>query len=134
MKPLAIWLAGFGLLFGLYGGISHTVRSNDPEQILVVVDSSFPMTEVWDQVASELDRIDDRRYAEFALATEKRPIHSWAAKLTLGAIDPFAPCGFDEVAAYPAVAEADEVVLITAEASCDRSGLPAGWTVIELAP
>jgi hypothetical protein len=134
MKPLAFWLAGFGILFGSYFGISHAVRSNDPQRVLVVVDSSFPMGGVWDQVASELDRIDDRRYAEFSLATEKRPIHSWANKLTLGAIDPFAPCGFDEVAAYPAVAEADEVLLITTEASCERAGLPADWAVVELAP
>lgn len=134
MKPLAIWLAGFAILFGSYGGISHAMRSNDPHRVLVVVDSSFPMTGVWDQVAAELDRIDDRRYAEFALATEKRPIHSWANKLTLGAIDPFAPCGFDEVAAYPAVAEADEVLLITTDGSCERTGLPSDWTVVELAP
>jgi hypothetical protein len=134
MKPLAIWLAGFALLFGSYGGISHAIRSNDPQRVLVVVDSSFPMTDVWDQVAAELDRIDDRRYAEFSLATEKRSIHSWANKLTLGAIDPFAPCGFDEIVAYPAVTEADEVLLITTEGSCERTALPSDWSVVELEP
>jgi hypothetical protein len=134
MKPLAIWLAGTALMFGLYGGITHAVRSGDPERVMVVVDSSFQMTGVWDEVASELDRIDDARYAEFALATEKSAVHSWTDKLTIGSIVPFAPCGFEEVEAYPLIAEADEVLLITTAGSCPVIGLPAEWTVVELEP
>ncbi len=132
MKPFGIWLGGFLLAFGVYGGVSHGVRQTDPRQVLVVVDSSFPMTEVWDQIPSRLDRLDDARYTEFALATEKRLIHSWQDRLTLGAVDPFAPCHADRVDDLAEIAEADRVVVITTDDSCLDDEAPGGWEITEL--
>lgn len=132
MKAFAFWLAGFVVVFGAVTLIINAVRATD--RVFVVVDSSFPMTEVWDQVRGELDRIDDERFTEFALATEKNPIHTWDPRLQLGGVNPFAPCGFDEIEDYPEVAEADQLILITTDGSCDTNGLTQAWNITLLEP
>ncbi len=132
MKAFGAWLTGFILLFGGYSGATHLVREREPERVFVVVDSSFPMRDVWNQVPDVLDRLDDGRYAEYALATEKAPVHGWQRQLTLGATDAFAPCGFERVPGFPLIAQADRVIVVTAEDSCDTSSLPANWDVMKL--
>ena len=94
------------------GEFGRTPRG-DTGRVFVLVDSSFPMESVWDQVGDELDEIDDQRFSEFALATEKARVHSWSDDLRLGAVTPFAPCGFDDVAGYTEIGEADNLILIT---------------------
>ena len=66
-----------------------------------MVDSSFQMRPVWSDVQLELDRIDDEDYAEFALATEKGPVHSWQPELELVGSSAFAPCTFDGIDQFP---------------------------------
>jgi len=116
VKPLVIWVIGFLVVLGVFAVVVNVVR--DTGRVLVVVDSSFPMESVWNQVPDELDRIDDRRFSEFALGTEKNLVHSWSDMLRLGAVKPFAPCGFDDVMAYTEIGEADDLILITTPASC----------------
>ena len=70
-----------------------------------MVDSSFQMRPVWSDVQLELDRIDDEEHAEFALATEKGPVHSWQPELTLVGVDAFAPCTFDGIGDSPEAIE-----------------------------
>lgn len=132
MKALAYWLAGFVIVFGGLALYINAVRTTD--RVFVVVDSSFPMREVWDQVPQELDQLDDARYTEYALATEKSRVHSWGPKLDLAGIDPFAPCDFDEIESYPEIGEADSLILITTPASCDTSELTENWTITLLQP
>ena len=132
MKALAYWLAGFVIVFGGLALIINAVR--ETERMFVVVDSSFPMTPVWDQVPRELDRLDDQRFTEFALATEKRLIHTWASNLNPAGVDPFAPCGFDEIETYPEIGEADHLVLITTSGSCDTDSLTEEWSITLLEP
>lgn len=132
MKPFAIWLVGFAIVFGVFAFVTNLVR--DTDRVFVVVDSSFPMTEVWNKVPGELDDLDGERFSEFALATEKDLVHSWASALTLSGVTPFAPCSFDQIDGYAEFAEADKVVLITTPSSCDTSSLTGDWTVIELTP
>ncbi|MGB0113972.1 MAG: hypothetical protein WBP59_12175 [Ilumatobacteraceae bacterium] len=132
MKPLAIWLAIVVIVFGGYALITTALR--ETKQVLVVVDSSFQMRPVWSDAQLELDRIDDQDHAEFALATEKGPVHSWRADFRLPAGDPFAPCGFEDVIAFPDVAEADELILITTtDNTCDLAEF-TDWNIIELTP
>lgn len=130
MKPLLIWSALVAVVFGGFAVVTTTTRATD--QVFVVVDSSFPMREVWSRVPRELDRIDDRSYAEFALATEKSPVHGYQDELVLGAVEPFAPCTFEEIDAYPDAAAADERILVTTPGSCDTTEL-TGWTIVEVA-
>ena len=129
MKPLAIWVAVVAVLFGGFAIATSVLR--DTTQIFVVVDSSFPMRTVWSQVPDELERIESRDYAEFALATEKDAVHGWKPELTLTGVEPFAPCTFEAIEDYPEVAEADELILITTAGSCDTSAL-VGWDVVAL--
>jgi hypothetical protein len=129
VKPLAIWIAAIAVVFGGFAIVTSLAR--ETTRVFVVVDSSFPMRPVWTQVPDELDRIDGRDHAEFALATEKEPIHGFRSELTLTGADPFAPCSFDDIEQYPEVAEADELILVTTSASCDTSALTE-WKIVLL--
>lgn len=131
MKSLAIWFAGFVVVFGTFAVAYHFVREGSPERVFVVVDSSFTMEAVWREVPGALDELDDERYAEFALATEKEHIHTWESGLSLPDVTPFAPCDFDEILGYQEVAEADDLVLITTAGSCDTTAF-AEWRIITL--
>lgn len=140
MKPLAIWLAIVAVVFGGYALI--TVGTRDTTMVYVFVDSSNPMQPVWRKVGQELDRIDDRDHAEFALAEGQRQrsrlVHSYGPILRLDNVTPFAPCSFADVEAFAEAADADEKILITTAASttspaCDTTTL-SGWKIIELAP
>jgi hypothetical protein len=132
VKPFLIWLAGFVVVFGAVAVITNIVRETD--RVFVVVDSSFPMTDVWSRVPGELDDIDDDSFSEFALATEKNIVHTWTDVLTLSGVTPFAPCNFDEIETYPEFTEADRLVLITTPSSCETATLAGDWMVITLEP
>jgi len=132
VKPLLIWIAVVAVVFGGYALITSAVR--DTAQVFVVVDSSFQMRPVWSDVELELDRIDDEEHAEFALATEKGPVHSWQPELTLVGVDAFAPCDFGGIGDSPDAIEADRRILITTSANtCDTAPF-ADWEIIELEP
>lgn len=131
MKPLAFWVIGLAVALGIFVVVVNVVRETG--RVLVVVDSSFPMAEVWNRVPAELDEIDDQRYSEFALATEKSLVHSWSQELRLGAVTAFAPCDFDEITTYTEVADADELILITTSTSCTTEAF-SDWTIILIDP
>jgi hypothetical protein len=132
VKPLAIWIAVVAVVFGGFALVTNLTR--DTERVFVVVDSSFQMQPVWSDVRRELDRIDDADYSEFALATEKDPVHSWQPELELVGVEPFAPCTFDGIDQSTEAAEADERILITTSANtCDTNAL-VGWQIIQLTP
>ncbi len=116
MKALAIWVVVVSLVFGAAAGIYHVARSRDPQRVFVVVDSSFPMVEDWDEIAEVLDGLDGDRYAEYALATEKNAVHTWADELRLAGVTAYAPRDLSRLLqadAYPEVAEASRLVLVT---------------------
>ena len=131
MKPLAFWVVGLLVVLGGFVVIVNLVR--ETSRVLVVVDSSFPMTQVWDRVPGELDEIDDQRYSEFALATEKSLVHSWSPELRLGPVTPFAPCDFGDIAAYTEIADAEDLILITTSTSCSTEAF-SDWSIILLDP
>jgi hypothetical protein len=131
LKPLAIFLAALLLAFA---GLAVLITvSRDTSRVFVVVDSSFPMQEVWRQVPATLDALDEEGYAEFALATEKDLIHSWQERLRFREGRAYAPCDFSEVSDYAEAAAADELVLITTPGSCATDAF-AGWRIISLQP
>jgi hypothetical protein len=132
VRPFAIWLAAFVVVFGVFAFVTNNVRETD--EVFVLVDSSFGMQDVWTRVAGELDRIDDERYSEFALATEKRIVHDYQERLRIGDVVPFAPCDSDELARYPQIETADRLVMITTEGSCLTEGLVGDWEIITLEP
>jgi len=130
VKPLLIWVTVVAVLFGGLGVLSSSL--NETKRTFVLVDSSFEMTAVWADVRGAVADIGSREDHEFALATEKELVHSWADRLDVGGISPYAPCGFGDVA-YAEIDQADELVLVTTVGSCDRS-LFEGWEIILLEP
>ena len=132
MRPFAIWLAAFVVVFGVFALVTNNVRETD--EVFVLVDSSFEMQDVWTRVAVELDRIDDERFSEFALATEKSVVHDYQERLRIGDVVPFAPCDNEQLGRYPQIETADRLVMITTEGSCLTEGLSGDWEIIELEP
>jgi hypothetical protein len=135
MKPFAIWLTIAVVVFGGYALIASSLR--ETTQVFVFVDSSNPMAPVWIDVQRELDDIDDRDDAEFALAhgqsRQDELVHGWQPELTLRGVEPFAPCSFEAIDSYVEASDADDRILITTSASCDTSAL-VGWDVVLLEP
>lgn len=134
MKALVVWLLVVGAVFGAAMGIYVFVQSSDTERVFVVVDSSFPMTDDWAEVADVLDDLDDQRYAEFALATEKQSVHTWDDELLLAGVNPYAPRDLSRVLApdgYPEQPEADRLVLVTNAPAAELEQLTA-WEIIRV--
>ena len=131
MKALLIYLVGLALVFGLLALLIVVAQSGPSGRVFVVVDSSFPMREVWAQVPEALDEIGSEGYAEYALATEKAHVHTWQEELEFRDGTPFAPCDFSEIESHAEASEADERVLVTSSASCPTDQL-TGWRVVEL--
>jgi len=84
MKAFFSWLAITLAAFGGLGGGYHLALEGNPHRVLVVVDSSFAMKPDWSRIPRVLDRIDNERYAQFALATEKGPVHGYGSRLDAG--------------------------------------------------
>ena len=131
MKPLAFFVVGLAVVFGVFALVVTTLRSTD--RVFVVVDASFPMTSVWDQVPTALDEIEDTSHSEFALATEKRLVHDWQSSLELGATTPFAPCTFAQIENYDQVEQATELILVTTDTSCPTEEF-TDWRIVRLSP
>ena len=135
MKPLAIWLAIVAIVFGGYAATTTLLRQTD--QIFVFVDSSNRMEFLNNEIIAELDRIDDRDDAEFALARGQSRgeelVHSWQTELRWTNTPLFAPCSFEEIDSFPEANAADERILITTLGPCDTTAL-TDWIIVELTP
>ena len=135
MKPFAIWLAIVAVVFGGYAVVSSSLQ--ETSRVFVFGDASNPMGPVWRDVPGELDRLDDRDNAEFALARGQSRgselIHSWQAELRWSIVEPFAPCSFADIETFTEAADADERILVTTSASCDTSAL-VDWEIVLLEP
>lgn len=128
MRALAVWLPLFAVVFGGYAWLTDRELSGDPEQVLVIVDSSFGMEPYWRQVDAELATIDGERYTEYALATEKDSVHGFQDEVgDLGDITPFAPCEAEDALALAEAEQADRVVLVTTGGSCLDTSAPGSW-------
>jgi len=132
MKAFGTWLAvtlvGFA---GLSGGYHHSL-SADPHRVLVVVDSSFDMKADWHRVPALLGRIENQRYAQFALATEKGPVHGYSAQLRSDRLTPYAPRNFSKIESLkgaPLFSGAEKFILVTNASKSEASGL-GGWTIL----
>jgi hypothetical protein len=135
VKPLAIWVAIVAVVFGGYALVASLL--SETEQVFVFVDSSQPMELLETEIIVELDRIDDRADAEFALARGQSRgselVHTWQDEFRWTNTPLFAPCSFDDIESFAESADADERILITTAGSCPTEAL-ADWTIIQLTP
>jgi hypothetical protein len=134
VKPFAIWLAIVAVVFGGYALISASLQ--ETSRVFVVVDTSVGMATYDDEIRRELDRIDDRGDAEFALANVSNQrsnsglVHTWQSQLRWNGAQRFGPCSFADIESFAEVSEADERILVTS-AACDTSSL-VDWDVVVL--
>ncbi len=74
------------------------------------------MEAVWPSVLSSLDDIDDRRYTEFSLHTEKKQVHDWRSALRAGDLVAYASRDFSRLQDLQIgldVSETNEFVFVT---------------------
>ena len=134
MKPFAIWLAIVAVVFGGYALISSSLQ--ETSRVFVVVDTSVGMAPLDDEIRRELDSIDDRDDAEFALANvSSRPsnsglVHTWQSQLRWNSAPRFGPCSLDDIESFSEAADADDRLLITTD-ECDTSAL-VDWEIVIL--
>jgi hypothetical protein len=132
MKAFAIWLVVMVVMFGGFAFAYDSVRSGDPDQVLVVVDTSFPMQADWDKVGPTLDRLDNEGYSEFALAIDAELVHGWSDQLKLGDVRVFAPRHLDDLlvpGALPEIDEATRLVIVTNADPAELEGLDE-WEIV----
>lgn len=124
-------------VFGACSGAYHLYLTQNPRKIFVAVDSSFQMNAVWQRVPETLSAIEQQRYAQFALATEKTRIHGWSPRLQLGTIVPYAPRDLSKLeggAGYPEMADAAQKFLITTMLDAAQTEKFHDWHTIQLTP
>jgi hypothetical protein len=133
VKSFAIWLVIVAIVFGVYAAV--TVSLQETSQVFVVVDTSNPMAAKERQIIAELDAIDDRDDAEFALAWVRDDrnglVHSWQSQLRWTTQPLIGPCSFADVESFTEAADADDRVLVTTTGSCDTSAL-TDWEIVLL--
>ena len=134
MKPFAIWLAIVAVVFGGYALVSSSLQ--ETSRVFVAVDTSVGMAAYDDEIRRELDRIDDRDDAEFALANVSNQrsnsglVHTWQSQLRWNGAQRFGPCSFADIELSPEATDADDRILVTTSA-CDTTAL-VDWEIILL--
>lgn len=134
MKAFIKWLI---IALVIFGGVSlgyHFYLESSPRRILVVIDSSFPMSQVWEKVPGILSGLENKKYSKYALASDKGLIHGWKDELTLGRTVPYAPRNLKQLETrlyLNEIKDASEIYLVT-NAGSDEVKLPKGWTIIRM--
>lgn len=135
MKPFLIWLGFVAVVFGVFAAVA--VALQETSQVFVVVDASNRMSAEENRIVRELDRIDERDDAEFALATVSDTrsgtglVHPWQSSLRWEGAALFGPCSLTAIDSFAETSEADERILITTSSSCDTAAL-IDWEIIFL--
>ena len=134
MPPFLRWLAGALVSFGALAGGYHTYLQADPFRVAVIVDSSYSMQAVWPRVTSALREINDRRYTEFSLHSEKSQVHDWRPTLRPDDLVAYAPRNLTKLRGMldsPDFEDVTEIIFVT---NADPTDLDAfeGWTILNL--
>ncbi len=135
MKPFAIWLAMVIGLFGGLGGGYHFYLEGHPRKMVVAIDASYPMKSVWREAIRALSELQDQRYTQFALFTEKSRVHSWSRDLDMENVTPYAPRNFaslKEGSAFPEIENTDKRLLITNAPAQETAELEGRWEILRL--
>lgn len=123
-----LWLLLAAIGFGVLAGGYHLYLERHPHRLLVIVDASEPMRDVWSRLAPRLRSLSARRYTEFALATQRDMVHHWSTHLNLGGLQPGGARDFGRLAAsrnHLLLDEDPEVVLISNAPDQALASLPA---------
>lgn len=133
MKTFLTWLAVTLTIFGVTGASYHYYLDRNPYQVVVVLDTSFPMRNVWHKVSDTIEDLDGKRYTEYALITDKNQTCSWSKNLKLDKIRPYGPRDFSGLAKNTAAFE-DSTVYLISNAGRDILSQFPNWKLIRLEP
>lgn len=134
MKPFLVWLAFAVAILGGVSVGSHLYLSESQHRILIGVDASFPMRDVWDKVPGVIKTIEGGRYSVYSLITDKGLVHDWSAKPRLNTFSPYGPRNINKILSensYRQIDESSERYLITNANENDITDL-SGWELIRL--
>lgn len=132
MKAFIIWLAVAAALWTGASFGTHAYLDDNPRHVVVVVDSSYPMTREINEARLVAESLDSGRYTVFAAYSDKGRIHDFAASIQLPRLSTYGqtdPEKLKAIAARPDVAGATEVLFVTNNAAQE---IPAGWTVVQV--
>jgi len=125
------WLKVFALFTGLHllGWIgAHWYKSNNPDKVLVVADTSFAMKPHFPAMQSWIDDYaDSARYTDIVVGTDKALIGDFDELKSTGAIFrvSFGRSTAESLVRY-ASEQADEKIILS-----DGSFNASGWTVVK---
>lgn len=134
MKAFMKWLVMAVIVFGGVSAGYHFYLKSAPRKIMVVIDASFPMNQVWDRIPDALKKIENRKYTKYALATDKGLIHGWMDEIMPGRTVPYAPRNLKNLEKrldLGEIKEAEEIYLLTNAGNNEISGI-SGWKIIKV--
>jgi len=117
--------------FGSLGFGYHTYLEANPFRVVVIIDSSHSMQARWPKVLALLDDLDDRRYTEFSLFSEKNKVHGWQSTLRPGDLLPYAPRDFSKLVAMSEIDQAKEVFFLTNASESEVAAFD-NWEILRL--
>lgn len=136
MRTLTLWLMIAVTGLGGFAGAYHLYLENHPHRVLVVIDSSAAMAPDWLRLPALLDRLDDRPYTLFALATDKDMRHLWSRQLELSILRPNGERNLARLLSEDShlrLEDTPERLLISNAPAAETAGLSAaGWRIIQL--
>jgi len=111
--------------------------SSHTKKIVIAVDTSYNMKNVWNKVLKEIEKYANKNYTKYCLITDKFLIHSWENKILfnkLASIKPYGPTElevFYDPNKYKEIEEADIVYIFTNESSTIKDDLKYKIIVIK---
>jgi len=134
MKAFVKWLLIAVVIFGGSAASYHFYLKSSPRRIMVVLDSSFSMNQVWDRIPGVLEGLENRKYTKYALASDKGLIHGWLDSFKPGRTVPYAPRNLKNLASRLSLSElkeSSEIYLVTSAGTEEISGID-GWKIIRV--
>lgn len=134
MKVFVKWLLIAVIIFGGSAACYHFYLESNPRKIMVVIDASFPMNQIWDKIPGVLAGLENRKYTKYALASDKGLIHGWMDSFKLGRTVPYAPRNLkdlDKRLSLSELKESSEIYLLTSAVPEEITGV-GGWKIIRI--
>ncbi|NKC13160.1 MAG: hypothetical protein GKR94_13455 [Gammaproteobacteria bacterium] len=135
MKSLLIWLAIATVTCTTGAGAYHGYLEASPRLVLIVLDSSYEMRAQLNAGKRLAEQLGTKRYARFALYSEKARVHGWTDKISAARLSSYGPRSLQGLISGqlgPEFSEADELHLITNAPATALAELDSAWIVHHL--
>ena len=131
MKALIVWIAVHAAIF-VGGALADSAMrtAQAPGRVAIVLDSSFPMREVWTWIPRVLDDIERHHPgSKFAVVTRRALDAPWLKHAAMTQTQPFAPRNLERLKGSGRLEEADRVYLLSNASEEELKAVARqGWT------